>query len=143
MEAESEKGVGGRPVRPVQFNVHQIQLDVGEQRVLQSFSPHDQVRVGEMILAKAELFGQTYTCRLMERVPAWRICDKHGRYIHVDFPQLVKELKPSQIRYELINAPPHCWIETEVKRKHAKKMENVSKDKAPRPVRTRNSVRAD
>ena len=143
MEAESEKGAGTRQVKPVQFNVHQIQLDVGGQRILQSFSPYGQVRVGEMILAKVELFGQTYTCRLMERVPAWRICDKYGRYIHVDFPQLVKELKPSQIRYELINAPPHCWIETEVKRKHAKKMEKVSKDETPCSVRTRNSMCAD
>ena len=116
MEAESEKGAGTRQVKPVQFNVHQIHLDVGEQRILQSFSPYDQIRVGEMILAKVELFGQTYTCRL---------------------------LKPSQIRYELINAPPHCWIETEVKRKHAKKMENKSEDKTPRPVRARHTKRAN
>ena len=130
-------------MKPVQFNVHQIHLDVGEQRIVQSFSPYDQIRVDEMILAKVELFGQVYDCRLMDRVPAWRICDKYGRYIRVDFPQLAKKLKPAQIHYELVNAPPHCWIETEVKRKHAKKMENKSEDKTPRPVRARHTKRAN
>lgn len=143
MEAESEKGAGTRQVKPVQFNVHQIQLDVGEQRIVQSFSPYDQIRVGEMILAKVELFGQVYNCRMMDRVPAWRICDKHGRYIRVDFPQLAEMLKSAQIHYELVNAPPHCWIETEVKRKHAKKMEKVSKNETPCSVRTRDSMCAD
>lgn len=133
-----------RECQAAMLNLHQIQLDVGERRVLQPFAPFDRFTVGDMVLAKATLFGVTYTCRLMDRIPAWRICDRNGRYARVDFPQLASKLTKSQIHYELVNAPPHCWAEDEAKKnRNGKKMESVPKNETPDSLRTRRAKRSD
>jgi len=149
MEAKQGKGrpKGLAVVRECQaamLNVHQIQLDTGCFRIVQAFVPFDQVRVGDMVLAKVKLFNITYTCRLMDKIPAWRICDREGKYIRVDFPQLAHKVVPNQIHYELLNAPPHCWAEDEAKKNRiGKKVESVPKDKTADSIRARRAKCSD
>jgi hypothetical protein len=57
-------------------------------RELVSCHPYNVYREGEVVYARVTLWGTEYRCRLMERVPAYRLCDEKGKFIEVRFPEL-------------------------------------------------------
>ena len=94
------------------MNVHYVHLDVGEHRVLHPFTPVRTVYFRGKVVAKAELFGKVYHCRLMDKIPAWRLCDANAEYVKIDFPQLKDELRrqlEASDVHEKVSAAPYSW----------------------------------
>lgn len=88
-----------------------IQLDcLDGLRTLVTCFPYDTKLVNGLVLAKVELFGRTYHCRLQERLPTYRICDRAGRYITAPMPELPKAPNKKWDN-EAVYGAPYCWDE--------------------------------
>lgn len=110
------------------YGIQHIHLSVPSgHRYLKAFRPQN-TRIGANgeVFATAELYGKVYKCKMMARVPAWRIVDEKGRYITVHFPEGQQEYerqvncKHATSTGEGFLAPPYCWEDDPV----AQKMEN-------------------
>lgn len=105
---------GRRPRAATLDGQHWLQLRAADGYLnIVAFDPFRVHRVGEAILGRAEIYGQTYHVRYMERVPAWRICDAAGNWdTQVAFEELngvFQQGEEWQLRVEANSAAPHCW----------------------------------
>lgn len=122
-----------RPPSPADQCLHYIHLDMPNGlRYLHSFTPTGVV-VGDdgRIYANANLFNRRYRVRLLERAPAWRIVDNQGRFLRVEFPEVVplyekRKNTKSQDTLEQAYVAPYTWSDEDDKRKlkSGKKMED-------------------
>lgn len=112
--AENQRGKYKRE-NPTDLAIHKhvihLMTPSGE-RALHHFEPH-RVRTDPTtghIYASANLFGRIYKVRMMDKIPAWRVCDEQGRYEDVVFSE-VKALsqKGNTTNREEVIAPPHSW----------------------------------
>ena len=88
-----------------------IQVDCMDgQRTLVTCYPYDAICVNGVVLAKVQLFGRIYHCRLQERMPTYRICDRNGKYITALMPELPKA--PDKVwDNESVYGAPYIWDE--------------------------------
>lgn len=75
------------------------------QRTLVTCYPYDVRREGEFVIAKVQLFGRDYYCRMQEKMPSYRLCDKNGKLIHDRFPELPRPPKKVWDNEEFFVAP--------------------------------------
>lgn len=82
------------------------------ERVLYNFRPHAVRRDNrtDHVYASAELFGRIYKVRMMDKMPAWRVCDEKGNYLNTIFPEVDYLAKrQNTTNSEEVVAPPHSW----------------------------------
>lgn len=86
-----------------------IQIDCMDgTRTLVTCYPYDTTCLQGIVLAKVQLFGRVYYCRLQERMPSYRICDRNGRYIRELFPEFPTAPKKKWDN-EKVYAAPYSW----------------------------------
>ena len=113
-----------RPASPADQCLHYIHLDMPNGlRYIHSFTPTN-VRASEdgRIYATATLFNRSYRVKMLERIPAWRIVDSRGRFITVEFPEIVplyekRKNSKSQETLEQTYVAPYIWSDEDDKRK--------------------------
>jgi hypothetical protein len=86
-----------------------IQVDcLDGTRTLVTCYPYDVTLLNDMVIGKVMLYGRIYHCRLQERMPSYRICDRNGRYITAVMPELKTHPK-GRWDNEKTFAAPYCW----------------------------------
>ena len=106
-EAVSNESYGSK-IQPIP---KWIQVDCMDgTRTLVTCYPFDAHIVNGMVLARVQLYGRIYHCRLQERLPTYRICDRNGKYIRELFPELTSAPKKKWDN-EATYAAPYIWDE--------------------------------
>lgn len=99
------------------YGIQYIHLSVPSgHRFLKTFKPIN-ARIGKdgHVFATAELYGKIYKCRMMTRIPAWRICDEKGDFVTVHFPEGQEDYERQAARRmtapwgESAVAAPYIW----------------------------------
>jgi hypothetical protein len=113
-----------RPASPADQCLHYIHLDMPSGlRYLHSFSPTKVVTGDDgHVYATANLFNRQYRVRMLQRIPAWRIVDNQGRFLRVEFPEVVplyekRKGTKSQDTLEQAYVAPYIWSNGDDKRK--------------------------
>ena len=102
-------------------------------RELVTCNPYNVYCEGGTVYARVTLWGKEYRCRLMEKVPAYRLCNEKGQFIEVQFPEI--PLAPPRVwDNEARTAAPFSWDEDYP---DGKEMESKPKHRTANTVRTR------